>query len=157
MLRGAVLLCVVMLVVSAQPAAAVPPTHTTYNETVPLSGTFIECPLEIVAATSGTTTLTVSVTTRSEPVNFEVRVHMRTSGQGIGLTSLVTYMILSQDISVLSIYPGLKQTLFVEHKLISLGGLPDATLFSQYHLEITPNGVPTVTRERTECRTNGAP
>ena len=155
MFRHVLVLCVVLFAITAQPAAAVPPSHTTFTETVPLSGTFIECPLEIVAATSGTTTLTVSVTTRSQPVNFEVRVHLRTSGRGIGLVSLVDYMILGQDISVLSIYPGLKQTFFVEHKLISLSGLPDATLFSQYHLEITPNGVPVVTRERTECRQTG--
>ncbi|HEX4744887.1 MAG TPA: hypothetical protein VFW12_09505 [Candidatus Limnocylindria bacterium] len=155
MLRQVLVLCAVLVATTAQPAAAVPPTHTTYTETIPLTGTFIECPLEVVAATSGTTTLTVSVTTRSDPARFEVRVHTRSSGRGIGLVSQVTYMILSQDISVLSIYPGLKQTFFVEHKLISLAGLPDATLFSQYHLEITPNGVPVVTRERTECRQTG--
>ena len=157
MVRGAVVLCVVMLVLSAQPASAAPPTSNTFTETFPLSGTFLECPLEVVAATSGTTTLTVTVTTRGDPPNFWVRVHSRSSGQGVGLVSAVPYMILSQDLSVLSIYPGLDQWVFMEHKLISLSGLPDATFFSQYKLLITPGGVPTVTRERTECRSTGSP
>ena len=141
-----------MLVVSAQPAAAVPPTHTTFTETIPLSGTIIECPLEVVTALSGQTVMNVSVTTRSDPPNFDIYITMRTHGQGLGIPSQVVYNILGQDHTRLNIYPGLTHSISIDHRLISLGGLPNGTFTSHFFLHVTPNGEPTVTRDKTECR-----
>ena len=152
MVRGAVVLCVVMLVLSAQPASAIPPNTTTFTETIPLSGTIIECPLEVVVALSGQTIVSVSVTTRGDPPNFDLRVTMRTHGQGIGVASQAAYNILGQDHTLLNIYPGFTQSLAIDHKLISVGLLPNATFTSHFFIHMTPGGVPTVSRDKTECR-----